>query len=316
VRVFAGYILRGRLQAISVAAVAAALAMLIPLFSHVAGGAVALVTLRKGALEGLIVAAGSAAVLSAFGYLSTIDTALINIVIGTMVVLIWLPALVTAQVLRATRSINLVLAVTGVIAAAAMLVFYLAVGDVVGWWKDTLQQILLPLLQHVEIPGLTAEDQAALIDSMARVMTGVLAATAVFTIMINLFLGRWLQALLFNPGGFGEEFRSLHLGRRMGILAVTALIAASLTRGTLGNLAINAMFVIGALYTLQGLSLVHAVVKYTHAHPAWLFALYTLMLFLPPQAALGLSAAGFADSWMDIRRRFRKTDSSPPNGES
>jgi hypothetical protein len=38
------------------------------------------------------------------------------------------------------------------------------------------------------------------------------------------------------------------------------------------------------------------------------------MLFLPPQVALALSAAGFADSWMDIRARFRK--GGPPAQKS
>jgi len=312
-RVFAGFILRGRLQAISVAAVAAALAMLIPLFSHVAGGTVALVTLRKGLQEGIIVTVVSAVLLAVFGHLSSIDGGIVNIVVGAVVALIWIPILVTSQVLRITRSINLALAVTGGLTIAGVSVFYLYVGDAVAWWRNILQEILVPLLQHVEIPGLSG-DTTSLIENMARVMTGVLAATVVFTTMINLFLGRWLQALLFNPGGFGEEFRSVHLGRRMGVVAVIVLLAATIATGIVGGLAVNLLFVVGAVLTVQGLSLVHAVVNYTKAHSAWLFGLYVLMLFLPPQVALALSAAGFADSWMDIRARFRK--GGPPAQKS
>lgn len=314
-RVFAAFILRGRLQAITIAAISAALAMLVPLFSHVAGGALGLVTLRKGFREGLIVAVASAVILAIVGYLSTIDQRFIHIVVGAMVALIWLPALVTAQVLRVTRSINYALAVAGALTAVGVTIFYLVVGDVVAWWREILQQIVVPLLQNVEIPGMSGADRTALIESMARVMTGVLAATTVFTTMINVFIGRWLQALLFNPGGFSDEFRSLHLGRRMAIIAVIVLAAASLAGGAFGGLAVNLLFVVGAQYTLQGLSLAHAVVSYTGARSAWLFGLYTLMLFLPPQVALALSAAGFADSWMDVRTRFKKGGPPTPRQE-
>ena len=310
-RVFAGYILRGRLQAISVAVVAAALAMLLPLFGHVAGGAVALVTLRNGIQEGIIVVVASAAVLAVFGHVSTIDGGIVNTVVGAVVTLIWIPILATAQILRITRSINAALTVTGALTAAGVVAFYLYAGDGAAWWRNILQELLVPLLQHVEIPGLSG-DNTALIDNMARVMTGAIAATVVFTTMINLFIGRWFQGLLFNPGGFSEEFRSLHLDRRMGIIAVIVLLAATFAGGIPGNLAVNLLFVIGAVYTLQGLSLVHAVVTYTRAHSAWLIGLYTLMLFLPPQVALALSAAGFADSWMDVRARFKKAEPPAP----
>jgi hypothetical protein len=59
------------------------------------------------------------------------------------------------------------------------------------------------------------------------------------------------------------------------------------------------------------------VVAVTNAHIAWLVGVYVLMLFALPQVVLVLSAAGFVDSLMDFRRRFRNRaprgpDEPPP----
>ena len=48
---------------------------------------------------------------------------------------------------------------------------------------------------------------------------------AVSTILC-LFVSRWWQAMLYNPGGFGEEFRQLRLDVRAAGLSIIAFIVA------------------------------------------------------------------------------------------
>lgn len=303
-RGFVNFILRGRLQALLVTAVASALTLMLPLFSHVAGGTLALVTLRNGFTEGLLIALGATVVLGGLGYVSNIAPGVVGTIVVAMLALMWAPVLVTAHVLRITRSIDLALLGAGAMAAAAMLALYAYVGDPVSWWREMLNASLTPLLEQLNIP-LAGVDRDETIEALARMMTGALAATVLFTAMINLFIGRWAQALLFNPGGFGAEFRSLRLGRQMGIAAVLVLAVASFLGGGIGGLALNLTFLIGAMYTLHGLALVHGVVAIKGAHSGWLIGLYVAMLFALPQVALVLSAAGFADSWLDVRSRLR-----------
>lgn len=303
-RGFANFILSGRLQALLVTAAASALTLLLPLFSHVAGGALALVTLRNGFVEGLVIALGVTVVLGGLGFASSVGSGIVGTVVVVMMALMWVPVLVTAQVLRVTRSIDLSLLTAGAMAAAAMLGLYAWVGDPVSWWRDMLNASLMPLLQQLDVP-MTGAERAETIEGLARMMTGALAATVLFTAMINLFIGRWFQSLLFNPGGFGAEFRTLRLGRRMGIAAVVVLAAASFLDGGIRELALSLTFLIGAMYTLHGLALVHGVIAIKGAHSGWLIALYLLMLFALPQVALVLAAAGFADSWLDLRARLR-----------
>lgn len=302
-RGFANFILRGRLQAALVATVAAALTLVVPLFSHISGGVIALVTLRNGFREGLLIALAAIAVLAVIGHLSKLPGDLVNLIVGSMFLMMWLPVLVTANVLRTTRSIDYAVMVAGAISAAGMIVLYLAVGDVVAWWRNLLVEVLLPILQRMDVQMLGG-DRDMIIDALARVMTGVLAATMLITTMTNLVIGRWLQSVVFNPGGFGKEFRGVHLGRPFGIATLAVLGLAGFAGGAVGDFGLNLLLLLGAMYALHGLALAHAIITQTGAHFAWLIALYLLIMFALPQVAMVLASAAFVDSFMNFRARL------------
>ncbi len=302
---FANFVLRGRLQASLVATVAAALTLVVPLFSHVSGGVLALVALRNGFVEGLLVALAAVAAIGLVGYLSALPNELVNFIVGSMFLLMWLPVLVVANVLRSTRSIDLAVTVAGAIAAAGLLAFHASIGDPVAWWRGVLTGVLMPVLEQMELQMMDG-DRDMIIEAMSRVMTGVLAATMLLTTMTNLLIGRWLQAVAFNPGGFGEEFRSLRLGRPIGILTLAVLGLAGFAGGAVGDLGLNLMLLLGAMYALHGLALAHAIVRQTGAHIAWLIALYVLMLLALPQVAMVLASAAFIDSFMNFRARLNR----------
>ncbi|MFQ5489063.1 MAG: hypothetical protein ACE5ET_11555 [Gammaproteobacteria bacterium] len=304
-RAFASYILRGRMQAILVAAVAAVLALLLPLLSHVSGTVIALVTLRRSYREGLLVMAGAGLLLGMFGYISTVSFPLVSAFLVSIFLVIWLPVLVTAEVLRNSRDLGRALTVTGLLAVVAMVILQLAVGDTVAWWRTLLDAVLAPMLEEAPVP-LSAADKARMLDSLAGVMSGFMAAAVVYSTAINLFLGRWLQAILFNPGGFRQEFHQLRLGRGPALASLMVLVLITFASGGVADFAGNLLILVVVLYAFHGLALVHGVVAATGAHKAWLVALYLLMLFLLPQVMVVLSAAGFADSWVNFRSRLKK----------
>jgi hypothetical protein len=312
----ANFILRGRLQALLVIVGGAALTALLPIFNHVSGGALALATLRNGLRDGVLLTLLATLVTGAVAFLVAGETTRANIFLLMMVLLVWLPVLVTAKILRDSRSLGAALAAAFVVSAVVVIGFHVAVGDVVTWWRDLMQRTLVPLLEQAHT-GLSAADLTKLVDTLAKVMTGVLGAAVLYTVMTNLCIGRWLQAIVFNPGGFRAEFYALHLGRWMAGVALVLLALGNLTGGAVSRIALDLLFLAGAVYSLQGLSLMHAVVAMTNAHIAWLVGVYVLMLFALPQVVLVLSAAGFVDSLMDFRRRFRNRaprgpDEPPP----
>ncbi|MCC6207699.1 MAG: hypothetical protein IT488_06065 [Gammaproteobacteria bacterium] len=319
-RAIAEFILRGRIQTLLLIVGGAMLTSLLPIFNHVSGGALALTALRNGPREGIVLALTAALVITVTAFLASFETARIETFLFILVLLVWLPLLVVAQVLRNSRSMGAALAAAAAVSALVVIGFHVMVGDTQTWWRSVMQEMLVPMLEQAHT-GLAADEMDKLVDTLAKVMTGILGATVLYTAMTNVFIGRWLQAVVYNPGGFRSEFHAIHLGRWMVGVALVLLVMGNLTGGGLAGASLDLLFLVGAVYSLQGLSLVHGVVAVTQARIAWLVGLYLLMLFALPQVVLVLSAAGFVDSLMDFRARFRKKgvpsqgqDEPPPPG--
>lgn len=311
-RAIAEFILRGRIQALLVVIGGALLTSLLPILNHVSGGALALTTLRNGPREGIVLTLAAAVVVAAVAFLAAFEAARIETFLLIMGLLVWVPVLVVAQVLRNSRSMGAALAAGAAVSALVVIGFHVAVGDTQAWWRTLMQEMLVPMLEQAHT-GLSAGEIDRLLDTLAKVMTGILGATVLYTAMTNLFIGRWLQAIVYNPGGFRSEFHAIHLGRWMAGVALVLLALGNFTGGGLAGASLDLLFLVGAVYSLQGLSLVHGMVAATRAHKAWLAGLYLLMLFALPQMVLVLSAAGFADSLMDFRARLGKKG-KPPEG--
>ncbi len=307
---FASFILRGRAQALLVATIAAVLALLVPLLSHVSGGVIALVTLRKGFREGLIILAGLGLILGAIGYFSTVSLHMVKAFLVSTVIIVGLPVVLSAEVLRLRRSMGDALAVTALLSVAVLVGFYMVVGDAAGWWRGILETILVPVLENAPMP-VTGAEQGQIIGSVAAVMSGLMVAAIAYSTMINLFIGRWLQAMLFNPGGFREEFHALRLGRYAAIFAVVAIVLAAVASGGIDGFAVNLLIVAVAVFSIHGLAMIHGVVGLTRAHKGWLYALYIALLFIPPQVIVVLAALGFTDCWIDFRSRITRRSSGP-----
>ena len=61
-------------------------------------------------------------------------------------------------------------------------------------------------------------------DAVRSVMLSVIGAVYMFLAVLLLMTARWMQALLFNPGGFRTEFHGLRIERHVAL----GLIAAAL----------------------------------------------------------------------------------------
>jgi len=166
-----------------------------------------------------------------------------------------------------------------------------------------LQALFEPMWAAAGV-DLTAAEIDAWLHNVAGIVTGLVAAMLVYSIMINLCLARWWQALLFNPGGFRRDFYALRLDRRLGMFALPLVLLGSLASGLLQGFAQDAILLIMAMFSFAGLALVHAVVAARGIHWAALAAMYFLMLFILPQIAMVLAALGLTDSWLDLRRRL------------
>lgn len=279
------FIMRGRLSALGVVLVAS----VVPLLAWLAGAAVALVTLRRGPREGLLLVASAAAALAA----------LLGLAFGSPLLVtqplleLWLPVVLLAAYLRATVSISGGVRLAGLLAASAVLALHLAVPDQAAYWDRFLSGVDPFVLDGSEQTWRLVRAR------LLPVMAALVVLTQLALVLGSLLLGRWWQALLYNPGGFGEEFRRLDLGRVYALAAAVALAAA---RWQGPGLVYDVALIASAVFVLQALALAHAAVNIKGLGRGWLLALYLLLPFVFEL----LVVAGIADAVFDWRRRLRE----------
>ena len=287
------FVTRSRYHAIAVSA----LSLLMPPFSFVGGAVIGLATLRYGAGEGAVVLAGSAVVFAVAMWALVGSTAPAL----AFVVVTGLPAFALCALLRATASQGLVLVVATLATGAAMAMLYLAVPDPAQWWLDVFAAFLAAGTEGGDPRAF--EQFAELFRSM---VTGLPIAVMVTSVCIA-FLARWAHAALDNPGGFGQEFRALRVGRRFatgaGAVVVLALFAAPRGAGFGHEL----VMLIMAACAIQGIAMVHGLVALRGGGLGWIVAMYASLLLVTPAAVLALSVAGLSDAWLDYRARFERS---------
>ena len=295
-KALAAFIMKGRMQAVMVASVFTVLALLITPLGIASSAVVALVTLRRGIREGLLLLFLGLAALMGLGMLLFGQPLPLAVAGG----LLWLPMLILAEVLRATRSLRLVIEVAVLLGMLAIGMQYLLLDDVTGFWAGVLEEYSTQIMD----PNVVSDaDRRTMVADMAPWMAGGMGAAWFLQLALSLFLARSWQALLYNPGGFGEELRQLRLGYWLLILVPALLVLGSLAEkpGLVSQLALVGM----AAFFLQGVALVHGLVKEFNANQGWLIGFYLLLVIGMPASFTAVSAAGFADGWLNFRAKVR-----------
>jgi hypothetical protein len=305
-RILASFVMRGRSQAVMATTVLGMLSLILPPVSILSSAVVALVTLRAGEREGLLTGLLAAV---ACGFLGMIALGNALPVVG-LALLSWMPIWLLAMMLRNTRSLSLTVQAGLVFGLALIAVYQLQFQDPVAEWRRLLEPVSQSL---VESQLVDEAGRVRLLEALARWMTGVLAAGFFLQLVLSLFLGRWWQSVLYNPGGFREEFHGLRASRVLGYLTL-ALLVVQFGLGTELALVRYLLVLLFTLYFLQGLAVVHAMVAQAGASMGWLIGVYALLIFAMYYAMSALAAAGFADTWLNIRSRTRSRRGGGPGG--
>ena len=151
-----------------------------------------------------------------------------------------------------------------------------------------------------------------MLEAMSAWMPGAIAAGFVLQSMAALFLARWWQSVLYNPGGFGAEFRQLRLPRVLA--AVTLVVLAFLWLLPELRLATYVATLLLAGWGIQGVALAHGLRAQLGLNSAWLVVMYAALFFAMPYVTGFLAFAGFSDAWLDFRARLRTSDKSGQSG--
>jgi len=303
VRALANYIMRGRIQAVSVVVLGALLSLtiiLLPLI-FISGAALALVTLRRGVVQGLTVLFYSVLVLVTAAMLLLGDA----VGVLQLVIPIWIPALFLAELLRRNTSLSATVSIAAMFALLGIIITYMILGDPSSHWQASWIEALT-LLGASEVLSDPAFIQA--LELMSRIYTGLAATGFWFMSTMVLFVARWWQATLYNEGGFREEFHSYRMSRWFvwpSLLVLLAMSFSSLDEMSVAQqLSIELGVLVLSLYTLQGIAVAHRMAAIAKLNKVWLILMYVLLL--TPQFNLLMALTGLVDNWLDIRTRFAR----------
>ena len=291
-RFLASYVTKGRWQAVLVTALSALLTPLLPFLSLLSGGVVSLITLKVGPLQALLLMGLAMLAVMLLSLLLPVGPALALVVL----VMIWLPVWGLSVNLRRTADQGRSVVLATLFGTILVMVFYLSLDNPSQWWEPFLLEYFAPVLEQLEQAERLQFEQS--LGQIATVITGISAAGLAISLLLSLMLGRWWQAMLVNPGGFGEEFRALKIGSTPTVVILLVVTAAFLSGAEgLGQ----DLFMVALLpFLAQGTAVMHALVKLSGASRAWLFGMYVLLVLAGPVALL-LAVAGALDNWFDFR---------------
>ena len=284
-RVIAELVMRGRAHA-------GAIALLGTLLPLVTPAVVALVTLRKGAIEGTIVLfIGLLPTLVAFGTDGAQILVFMLTVLGLVVVYI------SALILRKTASLSSTLISLLVLSIVALLL----TKQLIPTYLDNLVDVLSrAIMEQARATG--ADVSSVGINETSFI--GLLGVIIMLNGICSLFLGRWWQSLLYNPGGFGADFHQFRLGPALATICLV-ISAYFLVQGDAHS---TWSFMFALPLILVAIAIVHAVAKPLKNARQWLIIFYVAVIVLSifqfaNYVQIILMGIGFLDNWLNFRSR-------------
>lgn len=291
-RALAEYIMRGRMQATLVVAGSSVL----PLLFWVGAAASSLVLLRRGLSDALGILVWALFPALYICYLG--EPSVLLVMLGTLAL---------AHVLRTTTSWLRVLIACIPLGIVFMVLASTVFASVLEGYVEVFKQALAELPAG-SASGATDEQ----IQNMQRIpllpfLQGMMTFFWLSTSVLSLVLARYWQALLYNPGGFGEEFRQIRLPAPLAIALLAGVLLAPVLLGDAGW-AVTLVCMLPLM--LAGLALGHGLIAMKQLSSFWSIGLYVALL-----VAMNLICLlAVIDSLFDFRGRLARK-SGPTNGE-
>lgn len=286
-RAVAEFVMRGRTQAIGVSVVSAAL----PFLQWLSSATVSLVVLRHGLAEGAMVLMWACLPMFAMLFLLG-DVTPVILLFGTVAL---------AYTLRASASWEMTLLAAVALASMGVLLFEFASAAVVDQVVVAYREFMLDVQSRAATPDEVQALTVPAVEVTRRLLLGYFAMGFAMSMLAFLVLARWWQSLLYNPGGFQEEFHQVRL---------SPLVAAILVLLVLGCFSVEALNrwvqVLTVPLMFAGLGFVHWFIKEKQLSNSWLISFYLLALLLQLFPVLAFLA--LMDSWFNLRNKIRTNE--------
>lgn len=279
------------------AVIALAATLLLPVLQMVSGVIMVLLVLKQGSRTAVLEAAVAGVILALVALVT--GSPLMQILVAALST--WLPAIMLGLVLQATRSLTLTVQVSVLVAALAVVGFYIVIDDLVAYWDP----VMTVLLEWTRANNL--QEQARLMESdpvmTANMLTMAIVLSTWMLYSVYLVFGYWLYKLIPGESGDYGRFSDLNFGRVIAlIMALLSLLAFVTGAAWLQSVA----FVLFAVFWLQGLAVVHWLHSVGNLPLLVVIMTYVLLPFLHVFLIMALAVLGYTDAWFTFRRRVAK----------
>ena len=268
--------------------------LLLPFAQVISGALMALLVLQQGASMSVVQGLIAAVILSLASLALSVPVA--QVLVNAIV--IWVPVILLAALMRRARSITLAAQVAALVALLVTLAFYVVLGDPTAWWSQKLVDVAaafrdMGLERHAD--ALTAQREV-----VAGQMTTLVVLTG-WTLYVGVvLLGYALWRTLPENGPAYGRFCDLNLGR---VLALTMAVASVLAVLTASAWLQNLAFVAFMMFWLQGLAIIHWLRAERALPVAVVILAYVMLPLLNALLLMALAVVGYIDAWFEFRRR-------------
>lgn len=291
----AKWIMQGRRQAVCFVLITLITGLIIWPNNILAAAAISLVTLRFGIKEGALLSVWAIIPAAVFAVYLQNYTPLLLIA----------SALVCSETLRATKSWSLtllLLSFCGLVAAVGLTGF---ANEQLAVQATTISEALGELAKQSEAAVNKVDGQQSLIAMIqpllnSTFLAGLFATSVVITGFLSLALGRFLQARLYNPGGFQTEFHKLRLGK----IELLTLIVTSLGLLQFGTNNLSWLGLTLLPLLIAGIAVLHAFAKSKNLAKHW-YVLFYIVFILSDPVKMILMILAIADTLIDFRKKLK-----------
>jgi hypothetical protein len=232
--------------------------------------------------------------------LITLVTSVPMATLNQIALMIWLPGILLALLLRRTRSLTLLLQISVLAALLVVAGLYVVKGDSSAYWQEVFKEFAAVLRDAGK------QEEADLFMQLlpyAPFMRALVVSIGWLAHVVAFLVG--YAAYFSLPGksdGFGR-FSDLNFGRVLAmVLALTSIVAMLGDQLWLQNVALL-LFVI---FWLQGLALLHWLRAIRRLPGIVLTGVYVLTVLLGPLLISAVGMLGYTDAWFDYRPRIAR----------
>ena len=266
------------------AIIAATLCLTIPMMFWLGAAVLALVVLRQSWEDARAVVLWS--LLPAIAWFSIGDPLPLITGVGSCLL---------AYVLRRSVRLEWVMQSAALLGLGIYFLLPTVIPDILSAIDQALQGVIQQTL--LEQPQVLLELEPYL----SGLIQGIIAAIYLLVVILCLLLGRYWQSKLYNPGGFGVEFKQLKMPLGYSIVSVLLMLGLSALPVQLAGF----VPVVTVPMVFAGLALLHYFAS-KKAGSIWIVAVYIALFVFGPYTYTLLIFLALLDSLIGFRTRFGK----------